>query len=261
MTKLLVSVRNSLEALEAFDGGAAIIDVKEPRLGSLGPAGPEVWEAVRQAFRLSNQDGSRAKARKHVTLSAAVGELQEFEHRSLANELEGFTFAKIGLAGCSASKDWRQRWDDWRNQLPRTTAPVAVVYADYRDAQSPTPSQVITASSEAGGQMLLIDTYDKRGGDLFARMTASELRDVVAIAGECGLMVALAGSLNLTTLAKALIYKPELIAVRGAVCRGGRESVLDKELVKHLALRLSTPSARNHEPTQRRTIDSLTSQV
>ena len=38
-TQLLVSVRSPAEALAALEGGAALIDVKEPARGSLGRAG------------------------------------------------------------------------------------------------------------------------------------------------------------------------------------------------------------------------------
>ena len=36
MTKLLVSVRDAAEAIDALAGGADLIDVKEPLAGSLG---------------------------------------------------------------------------------------------------------------------------------------------------------------------------------------------------------------------------------
>ena len=259
MTKLLVSVRNRMEAREALEGGADVIDVKEPQRGSLGAAGPDVWQAVRQLFGRPGELNAAGHAQ--VVLSVAVGELVDYDNRSLVTQLAGFHFAKIGVAGCSALHDWRQRYERWMKELPIETAPVAVIYADYRDAKSPTPPQIIAAASEAGVRMLLIDTHDKLGGDLFVKMTTSELGEVVAEARAKNLMLALAGSLKLATLATALAFGPELVAVRGAVCRGGRESVLDKELVKHFAQRLSTPSTQNDRSPQRQTIDSLATQA
>lgn len=255
MTRLLVSVRNRSEAAAAFDGGADVIDVKEPGQGSLGAASPDVWQAIQQLFSRSGK--SEFTGNPQVTLSAAMGELIDFANRPLVTALAGFHFAKIGLAGCSRIPDWRQRWDRWMQVLPRETDPVAVTYADYRSSNAPTPSQVIAAASDAGIRMLLIDTHNKNAGDLFAAMTAEELRDVVAQSRAHNLMLALAGSLQLSTLPKALTFEPELVAVRGAVCRGGRESVLDKELVKHFAQQLSTPRAQNENSSRRHTIDSL----
>ena len=46
MTKLLVSVRCAEEATAALAGGADIIDVKEPRRGSLGRADDRVIREV-----------------------------------------------------------------------------------------------------------------------------------------------------------------------------------------------------------------------
>ena len=65
MTRLLVSVRDASEALAALRGGAALIDVKEPRLGSLGAATPEVWREVRRVVPTE------------VPCSAALGELKD----------------------------------------------------------------------------------------------------------------------------------------------------------------------------------------
>ena len=51
-TKLLVSVRSAAEALTALEGGAALIDVKEPAHGSLGRADLQViGEVVRAVGR------------------------------------------------------------------------------------------------------------------------------------------------------------------------------------------------------------------
>jgi len=46
MAELLVSVRSADEAQAALEGGAAIIVVKEPALGSLGRASAEPITAV-----------------------------------------------------------------------------------------------------------------------------------------------------------------------------------------------------------------------
>ena len=65
MTGLLVSVRDADEAEAALRGGAALIDVKEPRHGSLGRASAEQWrERGRQvAGRVPAERGLRRTAR------------------------------------------------------------------------------------------------------------------------------------------------------------------------------------------------------
>ena len=48
VAKLLVSVRSKAEALAALAGGATIVDVKEPKNGSLGRATFDVWREVQK---------------------------------------------------------------------------------------------------------------------------------------------------------------------------------------------------------------------
>src|SRR5262249_54204912 len=64
-TRLLVSVRSAAEAVSALDGGADIIDIKEPERGSLGRADNATMTAILDAV----------SGRKPV--SAACGELLE----------------------------------------------------------------------------------------------------------------------------------------------------------------------------------------
>ena len=97
MTRLLVSVRSAAEAQRALSGGADLIDVKEPGSGSLGAASPEVWCQVAAVI---------GPARP---LSAALGELLVFKPVP-DTALQGYRYAKLGLAGCAQFSDWRNRW-------------------------------------------------------------------------------------------------------------------------------------------------------
>lgn len=250
MTQLLVSVRNAAEAGEALAGGAQVIDVKEPQHGSLGAATPGIWRAVRAVVDDPDFPHRRpAISVRPVPLSAACGELTEWgttrvtmpSAADLAEQLVGYAYAKVGLAGVARMDDWEQRWDAWRTRLPASTQPVAVVYADYRSASAPPPFEVIAFAARRGVQTLLMDTYDKSGGDLFTRLAACEVADVIGQAREEGMRIALAGSITLLTLSAALRFDPDIIAVRGAVCRRGRESQLAQDLVNRFRRRLSTP--------------------
>ena len=61
--KLLVSVVNKREALEAVKGGAHIVDVKNPKEGSLGANFPRVIRRVENVVP------------SHVEVSATIGDL------------------------------------------------------------------------------------------------------------------------------------------------------------------------------------------
>jgi uncharacterized protein (UPF0264 family) len=236
MAKLLVSVRNESEALEALAGGADVIDVKDPFAGSLGAPSVEQLQTVRQAI------GGR------VPLSAACGELPDLvPDASLSCErqaaLRGYELVKLGLSGCARIADWRQRWARFIMQLPDTLAVVAVVYADYESAEAPCPADVVDAAGILGCRWLLIDTHCKSRGGLFEHWTGRALAEVTGWARQAGMRVALAGSLTCELVPRALGYEPDLIAVRGAACREGRMGVVTADRVRRLADQIASPAA------------------
>lgn len=253
MTKLLVSVRSATEALEALAGGADVIDVKEPRLGSLGAAAPATLRSVRIAVHTC----SSMSERKEIALSAAFGELLAFRPDTTALQLDGYAYAKVGLAGCADVGDWESLWQKWMGHLPALVAPVAVIYADYRVVQAPNPEAVLRASTATRAGTILVDTCTKSGGDLFDWMTAEELTDIVRRARWHGFRIALAGSITLARLSAALRYQPDWIAVRGAVCQAGRESMLERDLVERFVMQMSTPNSMNAAAQTEATIDSV----
>ena len=63
MLKLLVSVVNRSEAIESVEGGAHIIDVKNPREGSLGANFPRVIKEIKGIIP------------ENIELSATIGDM------------------------------------------------------------------------------------------------------------------------------------------------------------------------------------------
>src|SRR6516162_4075910 len=98
MAGLLVSVRSAEEARAAVEGGATVVDVKEPDRGPLGRASGETWRAVLEMVPPS------------IPVSVALGELGEWQGG--LGSLEGIAFRKLGLSGAGA--DWRGRWAEIR---------------------------------------------------------------------------------------------------------------------------------------------------
>lgn len=223
MTRLLVSVRDAAEAHIALRGGADLIDVKEPLRGALGAADPEQVAEV-----LAAVDGQ-------VPVSVALGELLS---QPIRPALAGLSFVKWGLAGAADRADWVAGWRQAMSELPQSVSPVAVMYADWQTAHSPTPREFLAECRTGGMRVLLIDTFDKSGGSLLEVWPISELRPFVAAARDLGMMIVLGGSLSLACLPAALTLKPDYIAVRGAVCRGGREGTIDEARVRELRIAL-----------------------
>jgi len=223
MTGLLVSVRSGVEAASAVAGGAQVIDIKEPSRGSLGPADPLVWRDV--CCRVGDSN----------LISAALGELLEDSPADRLNDLGSICLVKTGLAGCNAVDDWRERWQSVVARLPSSVGAVAVAYADHVRAGSPNPDEILTSAVELGCRTLLIDTFDKSHGSLFDIMSAVQVGRIVQAARSLSLRVVLAGSLNHGSIERALRFKPDLIAVRGAACDGSRTGPIDRARVRALA--------------------------
>ena len=214
---LLVSVRSPAEAEIAVRGGAAVIDVKEPRNGALGRAEDTTIAAV------------VACVAGRLPVSAALGELLE---PASPYPGPGLTFVKWGLAGAAtggggqgAEGGWQlrhqQRLEEIRSAVPAVTA-VTAAYADWQVAGAPPLAEVLMVARKRPGSVLLLDTWQKSPGrtllDCLSRETIYRL---CRQCREMGLRLALAGSLGPATIAELLPVQPDWFAVRGAACAAG----------------------------------------
>lgn len=221
MAGLLVSVRSAREARQAVAGGAAIIDVKEPDRGPLGRAEATVWQAV------------RATVPPSIPVSAALGEIGEWDARRSPDDLTALTYGKLGLAG--AGTDWRGRWARLRSVLP-VPAWIAVSYRDWREAAAPGPDEVLDEAIDAGCAGILFDTWRKG-------VSAPPIDPAwLARAREAGLLVTLAGGLDEAAIHRLASLAPDFFAVRGAACAGGeRSGVVEAALVSRLVQAAAEP--------------------
>ena len=229
-TGLLVSVRDASEALAALEGGADVIDVKEPRRGSLGSA-PEVWDAV----------VARVAGRRPI--SVALGELLQWRSTPLPRIPEGITWGKVGLAGAGGI-DWQKRWQRRIGELPPRVRPVLVAYADWERAEAP-PWPEVASFAQAHVGALLIDTWEKNGTTLWDYLDVVELTRLASSCRTEGCRLAVAGSLTLVTIPLALRCRCDWVAVRGAACEGERTASVSAarvELLRKCVLSCAFPS-------------------
>ena len=232
---LLVSVRNAAEAAEALDGGAAIIDVKEPRHGALGAAEPEAIAAVaRVVGRRRPWTMACGELGGDAADESVAGSIRRLVDRMLAL-LEGSAVppaaVKIGLAG-AAGTDWQRRLLAVFESLPAGSERVAVAYADWQRAGAPSPPEVIAAAAGLNCPVLLIDTFDKAAGGLFACCPPGMPATWVAAARAARLQVAVAGRLAPTEIQSAWDLRPDVVALRSAVCFNGRDGAVQAGLVR-----------------------------
>jgi uncharacterized protein (UPF0264 family) len=232
---LLVSVRDSREAVAALAGGAHVIDVKEPNRGSLGAADIETIAAVVRAVN----------GRAPVT--AAAGELIDLIERAPRPMPDAISLFKIGLANCRALPDWQSHWLKVINAMwPRQYAPkhaVAVAYADWQSANAPDPRDVLRAAVDTGCPALLIDTWNKSAGALFDLWPAVELASFTETVKSQGLKLVLAGSLVGESFSAAAKLCPDLLAVRTAACDSGRAGTVSRERVAALCRAIADASS------------------
>ena len=239
--ELLVSVRSAAEALAALAGGADVIDTKEPNHGSLGPADDETISDVVRAV------AGRAP------VSAALGELVDLlgsQNGDLARTLvEGVSLFKMGLARCGSIGNWQTHWQRALDTLSSTSPnrnaqAVAVVYADWHAARSPSPHDVLTAAIQCRCPALLVDTWDKSSGTLFDHWPVDDLQGFITEVRSHKISVVLAGSLVGQDIAAAARLAPDLVAVRTAACEGGRTGTVSEKRVRELKNAIAT-STRN----------------
>lgn len=224
-----MSVRSSAEAEAALAGGATLIDVKEPRHGSLGRATATALAAIIKTVA------------GRVPVSAAQGELID-DPKSLLQP--GLTFVKWGLAGLGTESGWHAAIDRQlmaARQMGCSLVPVA--YADWRRAKAPSPRRIATYARSRTCPALLVDTWLKDGSTLLSWLAEDDLRDLAASAQ---VPLALAGSLGPNEISQLAPLRPGWFAVRGAACVGGRDGAIDADRVRALR-ELLRPTQLPHE--------------
>jgi (5-formylfuran-3-yl)methyl phosphate synthase len=218
-TGLLVSVRSAREAAAALEGGADLIDIKEPRRGALGRASNDVVSAV-----LDSVAGKRP-------VSAALGELSQLRDTL---PVPGLSFVKCGLANLGGSKRWQRQLLNLRERIGGSRqAPelVNVAYVDWKNAAAPPWQDVAEFALRKSGGVLLLDTFDKkwrskakanRPATLLDWLTDSEICQLCHDCHRAGVRIALAGSLRVRQILQLIDARPTWFAVRGAACEANK---------------------------------------
>lgn len=238
---LLVSPTSLAEASSIIDVGVDIIDIKNVDEGSLGAQFP--WH-IGEVVKLAQPTETRT--------SATLGDLP-FKPgtaglAALGAAHLGVDYIKAGLHG---SRNYQQAYammQAIRRSVRLVSSDAQVVatgYADYRRFGGVTPLDLVRAARAADCDVVMVDTATKDGTNLFDHLTLDELRRFVTASKEAGLKVGLAGSLQFGHVDMLRELNPDVVGVRGAVCKAGqRTNRIAPELVSKLAS-LLRPSARS----------------
>jgi (5-formylfuran-3-yl)methyl phosphate synthase len=237
MLKLLVSVVNKAEALESIEGGADIIDVKNPKEGSLGANFPHVIRQVKEVTP------------KNLELSATIGDLPNLPGTAslaaLGAAVSGVDYVKVGLFGVKTSQQATALMTEVVRAVKEydpNLKTIACGYADYRYVGCVNPLELPMVAHKAGADGVLVDVKIKNGKtNLFSFLADEKLRELVNKAYEYNLLAALAGSLEAKDISRIHNLGADIIGVRGAVCskRDRVAGKLEKEKVAEFARELS----------------------
>jgi uncharacterized protein (UPF0264 family) len=230
--KLLVSPINIEEAIIADSGGADIIDVKNPKEGSLGANFPWVIQAV--------------KAKVTKPLSATIG---DFNYKpgtaslaALGAAVAGAQYVKVGLYDIQTEA---QAYDVLSGivKAVKTYDPdrivVASAYSDYARIGSIPALKLPAVARRAGCDVVMVDTGIKDGKSTFEFMDRPELQAFVDAAHAEGLQCALAGSIKFRDIEMIKDIGPDIIGVRGLVCGGDRTDSIKADLIEKLRAMLN----------------------
>ncbi|MGA2793241.1 MAG: (5-formylfuran-3-yl)methyl phosphate synthase [Roseiarcus sp.] len=215
MTRFLASVANADEARIVCAQGADIIDAKDPTTGALG------------ALKLDAVRAIVAAVAGKTPVSAVAGDLPMEPEvifaavKALASI--GVSYVKIGLFPGAK-----------REACIRALVPAAasVKLIGVMFADDGFDAALIPVMAQAGFAGAMIDTANKGDKRLLDHMDPSSLIGFVDSCHAHGLLVGLAGSLELPDIPRLLLLSPDLLGFRGALCgTGGRSGRIDPQAV------------------------------
>ncbi len=228
--QLLISVTSGDEArLVITSGGPIILDVKNPREGSLGAQYPHILRQI------------RASAPRPQKVSAAIGDMPDLPGTAALAALGAATchvdYIKVGLWGPKTEAEAIFLLQQIRQAVDGFPE-VAIIAASYADAQRAgtlDPRCLPHIAHTAGVDGCLIDTAVKDGRGLFDFLTAHDLRALADEAHAAGLLFALAGALQEQDLLQVRDLGADVAGVRTAACRDNcRTGPLDADRVRRL---------------------------
>ncbi len=224
--KLLISPRDAQEAKDSVEGGADIIDVKNPVEGSLGAGFPWIIRDIQNVLPAG------------LELSATLGDLGD---KPGFASLAAKGLSRLGVdyikAGLLVGEEDRVRYlaKSILRAVDKSEARVVLAgYGEHKRLGSIDPLKLPELSYELGVYGVMVDTYFKNGHSLFDVLSIDELKKFIHESRKNGLKVALAGCLKEEDIPTLKNLAPDIVGVRGAVCTGNDrlDGRIRKEKVK-----------------------------
>lgn len=227
--KLLISVTSAAETQTALEGGADIIDVKNPAEGALGAA---PVTALRDVCTMLPPDRVGSAALGESDSAPGALALAAYGAARL-----GVRYVKLGLltSEAEAAISMLQTVQTGLHLADPDCQLIAVGYADAAEIGAIPWTLLPEIARAARIDGCMIDTASKDGRRLFDHCGEVALKRWIADCRQANLLCALAGSLSLTDLPVIRRLGPDVVGFRGAACRGDRvKGQVDAELVAAL---------------------------
>lgn len=225
---LLISPINTEEAREAINGGADIIDVKNPKEGSLGANFPWVIKNIREI------------APEGMYVSATLGDVPykpgTVSLAAAGAVVSGADYIKVGLYG---TRNYSEALEVMENvvrsvkDFDKEALVVASGYADAHRVNAIDPMEIPRVAADSGADLAMVDTAIKDGKTLFDFMDKDKLQEFNNRIHDYGLKSALAGSIKKNQLRLLYEIGCDVVGIRGAACTGGDRN---KGTINHTAV-------------------------
>ena len=216
MSKILASIQNISEAEILINSGIDIIDLKDPSKGALG--------------KLNNSDIEEIInfiAKKKLT-SSTIGDLPNNKDLISKNvsdlSVTDIDFIKIGVFDNNYIKTL--------SELNSCKKLIAVFFADLFLPKE----KDLLVLKESGFYGVMIDTSNKKLGNIFNHATTSDISNCVTKAKKLELLTGIAGSINESHINQIIKLDPNYMGFRGALCEDKliRNSTMSADNVKNI---------------------------
>jgi len=227
MTGMLASVRNLDEAKLVYQGGADIIDLKEPNDGALGAAPlheihhvvDDLWEKCVISATIGDLPADYARINEKVSLTAETG----------------VDYVKVGMFSD------RHIETCLPNLIHCTNKGISIIAVFFADMEFDVDF-ALRVASDARLKGVMLDTAKKNSGGLLIHQNIMQLEYFVNRAKHHDLLTGLAGSLAQEDIPQLLKAAPDYIGFRTALCDNKvRAGSLNKHAIQSVRQAIPIP--------------------
>jgi (5-formylfuran-3-yl)methyl phosphate synthase len=224
--KLLISVKNTQEAMLATEAGADFIDLKDPEVGALGSLNDEDTMAILQALQ------------GRVAVSATIGDSHDSWQSQLAliqhKVALGLTIIKLPITPAIENEGFRSGLQQCLAECPIKL--IGVFFADEEF-----DVMWIPKLAGLGFYGVMLDTQHK-SNSLLSAMSTQDVAEFVKLCKLNQLIIGLAGALRVECLDNLLMHQPSYLGFRSGVCKDycrknnllpNKVTEISKKLQKH----------------------------